>query len=78
MRTLTTSIGFLVALSLLTGCATSPDSGPGSLCCETANSCSAGNVDNVAKAAKACLAKGGASYTDPTMSCVNNACGYKK
>lgn len=72
-----TLLSFFLTLFLLTGCATTPDSGPGSLCCETASGCSAGKVNNVDKAAKQCLNKGGTSYTDPAMSCVNNTCGYK-
>ena len=70
-------LGFLFSISLLTGCATTPGSVPGSLCCETASGCSAGTVNNIDKAANQCLSKGGTSYTDPAMSCVNNACGYK-
>jgi len=77
MRNHLSLLGFLFAFSLLTGCAITPDSGPGSLCCETASGCTAGKVDNVDRAAKECLSKDGASYTDPAMSCVNNACGYK-
>ncbi len=68
--------GFLFLISLLTGCATT-GSAPGSICCETANGCSSKTVGNINKAASQCLSKGGASYTDPAMSCVNNACGYK-
>ncbi len=77
MRNHLSFLGFLFTFSLLTGCAITPDSEPGSLCCETANECSVGQVDNVDRAAKECLSKDGASYTDPTMSCINNACGYK-
>jgi hypothetical protein len=77
MRIQLSLLSFLFTFFLLTGCATTPDSQPGSLCCETETSCSAGKVGNVAKAAKECLSKGGASYTDPAMSCVKNACGYK-
>ncbi|MCP3852987.1 MAG: hypothetical protein GY694_22580 [Gammaproteobacteria bacterium] len=68
--------GFLFAFSLLTGCASTPPE-PGSLCCETAGACSSGKVDDVHSAAKQCLNKDGTSYTDPAMSCVKNACGYK-
>lgn len=78
MRNIPSLVGFLLVLFLLTGCATTPDSGPGSLCCETARGCSAGKVNNVDRAAAQCLKKGGASYTDPAMTCINNACGYKQ
>ena len=70
-------LGFFFAFFLLTGCATTVDSEPGSLCCETASGCSAAKVDNVHSAAKECLSKGGASYTSPAMSCVNNSCQNK-
>ncbi len=77
MRNHLSLLSLLFTFSLLTGCAITPDSEPGSLCCETANECSVGKVDNVDRAAEECLSKGGASYTDPAMSCVNNTCGYK-
>ena len=70
-------LGFLFFISLLTGCATTPGAVPGSICCETARGCSTSTVNNIDKAANQCLNKGGASYTDPAMSCVNNTCGYK-
>jgi hypothetical protein len=70
-------LGFLFFISLVTGCATTPGAVPGSICCETASGCSTRTVNNIDKAANQCLSKGGASYTDPAMSCVNNTCGYK-
>ncbi len=63
----------LVVVLVLTGCAI-PYSGGGTLCCETANSCSDGSVTNIYKAVKACGAKGGSSYTSPSMSCKGNVC----
>ncbi len=61
----------LSAVLVLAGCAT-PQSG--TLCCETANSCSDGPTSDIEKAVMACAAKGGSSYTSPTMSCKENVC----